>query len=163
MAVPWHTDYNSCATHLPAPNPGGQRPPSSIDASPCPLDPIPYDGTNLTLYWSWPAQRPVAVYTSKDLKTNKGNLPQQQRFSVRGEGTSTNRADKVGRFQNRVDMVLKWQDIGITIQTTAVKGFVTTPKNEDYYVEVQSLLGDSGDVVEPWPTTVAHPVQKRSG
>ena len=23
MAIPWHTDYNSCATHTPDPNPGG--------------------------------------------------------------------------------------------------------------------------------------------
>ena len=40
MSVPWFTDYNSCATHLPDPNPQG----------------------NNTLFWSWPAERPVAVY-----------------------------------------------------------------------------------------------------
>ena len=45
MAIPWHTDYNSCATHLPSPNPNG----------------------NETLFWSWPAQRPVAVYAIADV------------------------------------------------------------------------------------------------
>src|SRR5271166_6583749 len=45
MAIPWHTDYNSCATHPPSPNPPGNR----------------------TLFWSWPAQRPVAVYAAADV------------------------------------------------------------------------------------------------
>jgi hypothetical protein len=40
MAVPWHADYNHCAVHPISPNPGN--------------DP--------TLYWSWPAERPVMVY-----------------------------------------------------------------------------------------------------
>ena len=38
MSVPWHTDYNSCATHPTSPT-------------------IPH---NTTLYWSWPAQRPCS-------------------------------------------------------------------------------------------------------
>jgi hypothetical protein len=43
MSVPWHTDYNSCATHNPDPNPVN----------------------NTTLFWSWPAQRPVAVHVAE--------------------------------------------------------------------------------------------------
>ncbi|WP_208139618.1 hypothetical protein, partial [Shewanella algae] len=42
----WHTDYNSCATHTPAPNPGGVITESNI-----------YGGNiNTSLFWSWPAQ-----------------------------------------------------------------------------------------------------------
>jgi hypothetical protein len=78
MALPWHTDYNSCATHLPDPNPGGDI--TNINQV--------FDGRNVTLLWSWPAQRPVSVYTYKDLNAGGGQLP-QQRFSVRGEGTPT--------------------------------------------------------------------------
>lgn len=161
MAIPWHTDYNSCATHLPAPNPGGQRPPTGIDDSPCPLDPIPYDGTNLTLYWSWPAQRPVAVYTFADFEAGGNTLP-NQRFSVRGDGTQTARADKVGRFQNRIDMIDRWQDIGVVMQTTAIDGYEPDATTANYYLEVESRLDGTTDQVEPWPTTIAHPVQKES-
>ena len=45
MSVPWHTDYNSCATHPTSPT-------------------IPH---NTTLYWSWPAQRPVNVHLASEV------------------------------------------------------------------------------------------------
>ena len=78
MALPWHTDYNSCATHPPSPNPAGNR----------------------TVFWSWPSlERPVAVYAAADVtfsedeqdsgdhtKTLTAELP-AQRWSVRGLGT----------------------------------------------------------------------------
>lgn len=133
MAIPWHTDYNSCATHLPSPNPAG----------------------NTTLFWSWPAQRPVAVYAAEDVK--QGNLPTQQRFSVRGQGTETDDPAEVGRYQQRVDMLGRnpdtgWQNIGFVIQGNAIDG----PESYDakYYLEVESRLKDGGNPVRPWPNTV---------
>ena len=95
MAIPWHTDYNSCSLHLPNPNLEG----------------------NITLFWSWPAQRPVAVYAAKDVKNrNLGH----QRFSVRGVGTSTTDPGQLGVFQNRIDMVTNWHKIGVIMQGTAI-------------------------------------------
>ncbi|MFP9135456.1 hypothetical protein ACLKZ7_20785, partial [Shewanella algae] len=78
VAVCWHTDYNSCATHTPAPNPGGVITESNI-----------YGGNiNTSLFWSWPAQRPVAVYTYEDVAKRNDNTLPLQRYSVRGQGTS---------------------------------------------------------------------------
>jgi hypothetical protein len=65
MSVPWHTDYNSCATHEPNPNPPG----------------------NSTLYWSWPAQRPVAVNVATDTRPPGEEQLPGQRWSLRGPGT----------------------------------------------------------------------------
>ena len=126
MALPWHTDYNSCATHTPAPNPA----------------------QNLTLYWSWPAQRPVAVYVASDVKDGKLG---KQRFSVRGEGTATKAAAEVGRYQDRINIVKNWHKIGVVIQATAVEG---EKLPDDFYLEVQSQLDDSGNAVLPWPNTI---------
>ena len=126
MALPWHTDYNSCATHTPAPNPEG----------------------NLTLYWSWPAQRPVAVYAATDYKD--GQLGQQL-YSVRGPGTQTEEAQDVGRFQERLDMVENWTKIGVIMQGTAIE---SGDYPADVYLEVESQLEDSGNRVLPWPNTV---------
>lgn len=126
MALPWHTDYNSCATHPPSPNPKD----------------------NLTLYWSWPAQRPVAVYLASEVQD--GELP-QQRFSVRGRGTATTQSAEVGRYQERIDIVLNWHKIGMVIQATAIQG-ENLPA--EYYLEVQSQLDNSGNAVIPWPNTI---------
>ena len=122
MANPWHTDYNSCATHE--------------------TDPNPLNST--TLYWSWPAQRPVAVYAAKDVVNGKlGN----QRYSVRGRGTEVENPEQQGRYQNRLDMLKNWDKIGIIIQGSAIDGDVKYSK--DQYLEVESLL-DETEVV-PWP------------
>ena len=126
MALPWHTDYNSCATHLPAPNPDQE----------------------LTLYWSWPAQRPVAVYVASDVQNNE--LP-KQRFSVRGKGTGTDQSSEVGRYQERIDIVNNWTKIGTIIQATAIE---SGNYPDDFYLEVQSQLDDSGNAVIPWPNTI---------
>lgn len=126
MALPWHTDYNSCATHTPAPNPA----------------------QNLTLYWSWPAQRPVAVYVASDVQDGKLG---QQRFSVRGAGTATNQSAEVGRFQDRINIVKNWDKIGVVIQATAIEG---EDLPDDFYLEVGSQLDDSGNAVIPWPNTI---------
>nr|WP_298115420.1 LodA/GoxA family CTQ-dependent oxidase [uncultured Pseudomonas sp.] len=132
MALPWHTDYNSCATHQP--------------------DPVPQ--FNNTLYWSWPAQRPVAVYAAKDVNDNK--LP-AQRFSVRGDGTKTDPFNpaQVGRYQQRIDMIEHWHKIGIVVQGSAIDKSDGGPFNAAYYLEVQSKLDDGGDPVVPWPNTVS--------
>lgn len=121
MALPWHTDYNSCATH-------------------------PADDKSKTLYWSWPAQRPVAVYVADDV-TDPKVLP-AQKYSVRGSGADSTNPDQRGRFDPATPIVKKWQDIGIVIQATAIDdGREYAP---DSYLEVQSRLEDDSDPVPPW-------------
>ncbi len=166
MALPWHTDYNSCATHLPDPNPGGDL--TNADQV--------FDGRNITLLWSWPAQRPVSVYNYQDLVTAKGTLP-QQRFSVRGAGTPTKpgpdngvwthgggpdgsffQIEQVGRFQVRDDMLEHWQEIGTVVQGPAITGYPAT-FNQNYFLEVASLMSNVSDVVSPFPNTLTQAVE----
>ncbi len=148
MSIPWHTDYNSCATHTPAPNPGGKVTPQNA-----------YSGTvNTSLFWSWPAQRPVAVYTFKDLVANNGQLP-TQRYSVRGKGTAVEDSEtfpsqNVGRYQDRKNILINWHRIGTIIQGPAIKDY---PEGFDpnYYLEVESDFDqDDSNLVVPWPNTV---------
>lgn len=163
MAIPWHTDYNSCATHAPSPNPGGEPTENNL-----------YDGSiNTSLFWSWPAQRPVAVYTFADLAANGGNLP-QQRYSVRGAGTAAQdhsspgnvdtAAMNVGRFQERVDILLNWSRIGTMMQGPAIDGYKphvpgTDSYRPDYYLEVQSQFDkDESNLVVPWPNSITDKV-----
>lgn len=122
MAIPWHTDYNSCATH--------------------PTSPTTINST--TLYWSWPAQRPVAVYVAQEVKNNE--LP-PQRYSVRGHGTQSKNPANQGRYQNRLDIIENWPRIGVVIQGTAIDG--NTKYSVEEYLEVESLLDDPE--VKPWP------------
>lgn len=122
MAVPWHTDYNACATHNQAPNPENSS----------------------TLYWSWPAQRPVAVHAAKDVRD--GTLG-PQRYSIRGAGTFTTDLGEAGRYQQLIDMVLNWQDIGFVIQGSAIEG--EERYSPDQYFEVESRL-DQPEIT-PWP------------
>lgn len=152
LAIPWHTDYNSCATHLPSPNPEG----------------------NDTLYWSWPAQRPVAVYVAAQVKANGGKLTkdgdQLQQWSVRGEFTSTIKTSKTpaspgqnwGRYQTYedsipdsgiVNMVKNWHEIGVVIQGSSIDVADKGPFPADYYLEVQGQLrsDDTGNGVLPYP------------
>lgn len=145
MALPWHTDYNSCATHLPSPNPVV----SETGAKPV---------ANLTLYWSWPAQRPVSVYVAADVS---GGKLAPQRFSVRGEGTGTTNPAQVGRYQDRLDMVKNWHRIGVVIQATAIEGVDGLP--DEVYLEVASQLDDSGNTVVPWPNTVRDTTKPTGG
>ncbi len=146
MALPWHTDYNSCATHLPSPNPQ----PGANAAINAP---------NTTLFWSWPAQRPVSVYTYEDYAANGNAFFAEQRFSVRGTGTQwlpdnpdpeySVGAESVGRFQDRLNIVTRWFDIGIVLQGPAIEGF--TGSNSDMFLEVKSLLEGPSDWSQPWP------------
>lgn len=139
MALPWHTDYNSCATHTPSPNPGGKITGDNQTS-----------GINTTLFWSWPAQRPVAVYTFEDLARAHGSLP-GQRFSVRGNGTKSEDPSGVGRFQKREDFILNWHKIGTVIQGPAIDGY-DPAYPENYYLEVESQFEkDESNLVGPWP------------
>ena len=122
MAVPWHTDYNSCATHNTAPNPSNSS----------------------TLYWSWPAQRPVQVHRAEDVHDGKLGA---QHYSVRGAGTEADDLNNAGRYQALIDSILNWHRIGFVIQGSVIAGDV--PYSPEQYLEVQSRL----DVPEitPWP------------
>jgi hypothetical protein len=142
MAIPWHTDYNSCATH-PLVGEGEDK-----------LD------VNNLLYASWPAQRPVAVYTYDDVQANGGALA-RPRFSLRGAGTASPNASNVGRYQNRVDILLNWSRIGIVMQGPAIVGY-PPPGPEDpptydqeFFLEVASQFdNDESNLAEYWRNTV---------
>jgi hypothetical protein len=136
MALPWHTDYNSCATHQPSPNP--ER--------------------NTTMFWSWPAQRPVSVYTYGDYQKNNNSFFAKQQFSVRGAGTQVTLAtgpnpgpppESTGRYQERVDMVKNWMNIGVVIQGPAIQGY--GDGDPELFLEVASCLKGPSDVSQPWP------------
>ncbi|RMB07928.1 LodA/GoxA family CTQ-dependent oxidase [Eilatimonas milleporae] len=141
MSQPWHTDYNSCAVHLPDPNP---------DA-------------NNTLYWSWPSQRPVQVHPADlchyDAEKGVWNLGGQL-FSVRGDGsgpengTHTNLPQKVGRFQEYPDFVENWHKVGFIIQGTQIPADHGDNYGSDKFLEIASLFTGPGDLVQPWPTAV---------
>jgi hypothetical protein len=131
MAIPWHTDYNSCATHPPIDNPPA--------------------GT--TLFWSWPAQRPVAVYPAS--LNAPGKPPATQRWSVRGDGTSSLLPQNWGRYQDRINIITNWHRIGVVLQGTAIDG---GSFGADVYLEVASLFKDNdGDPVPPYPNKYVVP------
>ncbi len=135
MSLPWHTDYNSCATHTPDPNPSG----------------------NNTLYWSWPAQRPVNVYPADQCTYSNGkwNLGGQV-FSVRGnegQGTHSDYPQQEGRYQCYFDFVQNWQKVGFVIQGTQIPDGKGGNYGKDKFLEVASLFTTDGQTVEPWPTS----------
>jgi hypothetical protein len=137
MAVPWHTDYNSCATHPPDPNPPGNR----------------------KLFWSWPAQRPVAVFTADDVtwgqlvgEAQPGYHLERQRWSVRGPGTDSTKPENWGRYQPPiVQMVENWHRIGTVLQGPAIE-MQGTPLPTQWFLEAESQLIDTGlTPVVPFP------------
>lgn len=136
MALPWHTDYNSCATHTPDPNPMG----------------------NNTLYWSWPAQRPVNVYPAQYCtydSTEKKWYVGGQVFSVRGdegEGTHSDYPQQQGRFQCYFDFVENWERVGLVIQGLQIPAEQGGNYGAENFLEVSSLFETEGDIVQPWPT-----------
>lgn len=138
MSVPWHTDYNSCATHEPSPNPP----------------------ENSTLYWSWPAQRPVAVNVATDTRPAHDSESEQlpgQRWSLRGPGTTSQDYSKTGRFQDREDVIPNWWRIGTILQRTQIEGLANQDAIDklpaDTFLEVASLFEDDGaPFVRQWPT-----------
>lgn len=134
MSLPWHTDYNSCATHTPDPNPAG----------------------NNTLYWSWPAQRPVTVFPASQctFDGSKWNLGGQV-FSVRGNegnGTDSDFPQQEGRYQCYFDFVQNWQKVGFVIQGTQIPAAQNGNYGADKFLEVASLFDTDGQAVQPWPT-----------
>ena len=137
MALPWHADYNSCAIHQTAPN--------TLNSQ--------------TLYWSWPAQRPVSVYVAADVQAaepgGEPTLP-PQRYSVRGPGTMPEGNDlaNAGRFTSYNDMLVHWQDIGVILQATQIADGREEVYESDWYLEVQSRLEDGPAALAepaPWP------------
>ncbi|OED45159.1 hypothetical protein ACH42_05545 [Endozoicomonas sp. (ex Bugula neritina AB1)] len=141
MSQPWHTDYNSCAVHTPDPNPG----------------------QNNTLYWSWPAQRPVQVHPADlctyDTDSNTWSLGGQL-FSVRGDGmgdangTHTDYPQNEGRYQKYPEFVENWHKVGFIIQGTQIADTKGGNYGSDKFLEVQSRFKSYGDLVQPWPTAV---------
>ncbi len=122
MAIPWHSDYSACATHNQAPNPTNSS----------------------TLYWSWPAQRPIQIHAAKDVHDGKlGPLL----YSIRGAGTYSDDPGLSGRYQDLIDMVLNWYKIGIVIQGSAIAGDVAY--SPEQYLEVESQLDEPE--ITPWP------------
>lgn len=144
MAIPWQTDYNSCSIHQTLINTNG------VNES---------NGAATTLYWSWPSQRPDAVYVAEEVVNNV--LP-KQRWSIRGPGTYAINPASAATFQDPLDSVKDWHKIGIIIQGTNIdlpdQNF--SPK---LYLEVQSKLtrpGDATDPVAEWPFNANPPKKK---
>jgi hypothetical protein len=145
MAIPWQTDYNSCSIHQTKINTAGRN--------------TTY-GNDLTLYWSWPSQRPDAVYPATDVIA--GVLPDQV-WSIRGPGTLTTDPNTTATFQDPLDSVKKWNRIGIVVQGTRITGDKDYPAEDypgDFYLEVHSQLptaGQSVNVVPDWPFNADDP------
>ena len=150
MALPWHTDYNSCATHPPYPGPGKT---TNYPADPPPAGgPPSYDDYS---FWSWPAQRPVVTFTSTKPKSEK-----EQWFTVRGPGTNpvTDPSDppssgpdyqNVCRYQTIKDMLTNWQNIGVILQATVIDNVADGYDGTDF-LEAESQFPD-GVPVPAWP------------
>ncbi|QTL37576.1 LodA/GoxA family CTQ-dependent oxidase [Pseudoalteromonas viridis] len=135
MALPWHADYNSCAIHQTSPN----------------------ELNSETLYWSWPAQRPVTVYVAEDYDISSNELP-APRYSVRGPGTypqENTPQDKhdlanAGRFWEYREMLTKWDDIGVIVQGTVIDD--GKQYADHVYLEVESRLkGCEPELADPTP------------
>jgi hypothetical protein len=133
MSVPWFTDYNSCGTHLADPNPP----------------------TNNTLFWSWPANRPFAVYPVSLCNydsTKRAWTAGQQVYAVRGPGTETPYPAQYGRYQKYPDFVANWFKVGFIIEGPQIptqSGKAPYPPN--IFLEVASLFDVGSDYVPPWP------------
>lgn len=130
MAIPWQLDYNSCAVHQTSIN--------HADGGPAP------DAT--TLYWSWPAQRPVAVRNVADVVDGK---PGKWVYSVRGPGTDTNDLASVCTFQKGADSLTRWSLIGVVLQGSAIVANGGGRYSDELYLETGSRL-DQPPVVA-WP------------
>ena len=129
MSIPWQTDYNSCSIHQTSVN-------SAVAT-----------GNPTVLYWSWPSQRPDAVYPAASVV--KGVLPQQV-WSIRGPGTLTTDPKSSATFQTGLQSVRFWDRIGIVLQGTVISGSYPP----DFFLEVESRLsnlGQSVNVVAKWP------------
>ncbi|MGA9772233.1 MAG: LodA/GoxA family CTQ-dependent oxidase [Blastocatellia bacterium] len=143
MAVPWQTDYNSCSIHQTSINTAGANTST---------------GNPTLLYWSWPSQRPDAVYIAEEVINNV--LPPQQ-WSIRGPGTYAEDPKTASTFQKPLQAVTQWDRIGIVLQGTVI----TDGKYAaDYYLETASRLSVPGIPVNPvlqWPFNADPPPGKK--
>ena len=121
MAIPWQTDYNSCSIHQPSINTNGVN---------------KTNGNGTTLYWSWPAQRPDAVYVSSQVVNNV--LPKQQ-WAIRGKGTYSLDPKSASTFQKANQSVKDWDKLGIVVQGTVIG----PDYDPDYYLEVQNQFDET--------------------
>ncbi|MFC3153220.1 LodA/GoxA family CTQ-dependent oxidase [Litoribrevibacter euphylliae] len=145
MAIPWQTDYNSCSIHATAINTDG------VNES---------NGAESTLYWSWPSQRPDAVYVAEEVFNNVLPL---QKWSIRGKGTYAVNPASAATFQDPLQSVQDWDKIGIIVQGTNVDSD-TQQYSPELYLEVQSQLTNPGDATDPvpaWPFNANPPKKKR--
>ncbi|SEC41681.1 hypothetical protein SAMN04489761_2934 [Tenacibaculum sp. MAR_2009_124] len=144
MATPWQTDYNSCSIHQTAINTDG------VNES---------NGADSTLYWSWPSQRPDAVYVAEEVVNNV--LP-KQKWSIRGPGTYAINPAQAATFQDPLDAVKEWHKIGIIVQGTNIETENKKEFSPELYLEVQGQLTNPGDATDPvakWPFN-ANPPKK---
>lgn len=133
MSIPWQTDYNSCSIHQTSINTAGENTAT---------------GSPTTLYWSWPSQRPDAVYVADEVVQNV--LP-PQRWSIRGPGTYTPNPKSASTFQKALQSVEQWDLIGTVLQGSAID---SGNFSASFYLEVESQLdseGISDDPVLLWP------------
>jgi len=131
MSLPWHTDFNACATHNTDPNPA----------------------RSTTLYWAWPAQRPMQIHRARDVR---GDVLGLQRYAVRGKGTYSPDLGLVGRYpyEDTVNIIVSWTKMGTVLQGSAIAG--STVYNPLQYLEIASQFDDpemppEGPVIKPWP------------
>ena len=147
MAIPWQTDYNSCSIHATAINTDG------VNES---------NGAETTLYWSWPSQRPDAVYVAEEVINNV--LP-KQKWSIRGPGTYAVNPASAATFQDPLQSVKDWHKIGIIVQGTQVDSDDGEKKySPNLYLEVQSQLTNPGEATDPvpaWPFNANPPKPKK--
>ncbi|MFG1479871.1 LodA/GoxA family CTQ-dependent oxidase [Xanthobacter sp. V4C-4] len=132
MAVPWHVDYNRCALHPPNPNPNNDQ----------------------TLYWSWPAERPVAVFPAalSHFDPGTGWTPGRQVFAIRGAGTATLYPGNFGRFQNDRAFVENWFKTGFVVQASRINPEARPPAADDPLLEVAcGFETGPDDTAPPWP------------
>jgi hypothetical protein len=142
MSIPWQTDYNSCSIHQTNINTAGNNTAT---------------GSPLTLYWSWPSQRPDAVYPSSEVVN--GVLPRQV-WSIRGPGTLTTEPKTSATFQKALQSVTQWDRLGIILQGTVIEG--DFPPH--FYLEVESQLpieGQSINTTPIWPFN-ANPAKNKT-
>ncbi|HEY2876523.1 MAG TPA: LodA/GoxA family CTQ-dependent oxidase [Reyranella sp.] len=128
MSLPWHTDFNACATHNTDPNPRNST----------------------TLYWAWPAQRPTHIHLAAEVHDGKLG---PQRYSMRGWGTLSNDLGTAGRFQEYIDFLRNWPRIGTVMQGSTIVG--KTAYSAEQYLEVESTLDEIE--IKPWPMNSNHP------
>ncbi|UTH75175.1 LodA/GoxA family CTQ-dependent oxidase [Chromobacterium sp. IIBBL 290-4] len=151
MSVPWHTDYNSCAVHLPNPNP------INVDGNGTPYP-------NNVLFWSWPAQRPVQVFpkSSCDYDPETGTwILGNQVFSIRGAGTETEYPATAGRFQSYADYMQQWNKTGFVIQGLQIPAAEKANYGPRLFLEVSSQMDpEAGPPVQPFPTASVPPEEK---